>query len=216
MIKTPETFQYPVEIFSPSELPVLPKGALMAITQYCEDDADRPATVSGNRELRQCEHGYARLLIQQLIDKLYPDVLKPFDYCKDEGGKPFGRIGKRVVPLSVSHSKTHVFVIVSPEANIGLDVESEGRTYPRDLRNRILSDDESVDYRMKDVDTLRLWSAKESVLKLEGTGLRQSMRSVGLKYEPPHRFYGHIGNRSFIVQSVLFREHWLSVSEYLP
>lgn len=83
-------------------------------------------------------------------------------------GKPFLCVGK--LSLSISHSKTHVAVLLSDMCNIGVDIEQIGNRILR-LASRIASTDEfPADY--NDLDDRRkaelltaLWTTKEAVYK---------------------------------------------------
>lgn len=83
-------------------------------------------------------------------------------------GKPFLCVGK--LSLSISHSKTHVAVLLSDMCNIGVDIEQIGNRILR-LASRIASTDEFPAY-YNDLDDRRkaelltaLWTTKEAVYK---------------------------------------------------
>lgn len=83
-------------------------------------------------------------------------------------GKPFLCVGK--LSLSISHSKTHVAVLLSDMCNIGVDIEQIDNRILR-LASRIASPDEFPAY-YNDLDDRRkaelltaLWTTKEAVYK---------------------------------------------------
>ena len=89
---------------------------------------------------------------------------------------PQGKPGCAGLAFSAAHSASRAVVAVAPEGPLGVDIE---RLRPLDLdllarrvlapRERALLDSLGEDER--GVALIRLWTAKEAVLKAEGTGL---------------------------------------------
>lgn len=76
--------------------------------------------------------------------------------------------------VSISHCRTAVAVAVSRRGPVGIDVESRRRVADGLVR-RVCTEAEQAAVREADDPTmafLRLWTAKEAVLKLRGTGIR--------------------------------------------
>lgn len=92
-------------------------------------------------------------------------------------GKPMLQNGKLF--FNVSHSRNTLVIAVS-NTEVGVDIEYD-RTVSERLRRYCLTDAEQADTPVhNDRAFLRIWTAKESYLKLYGTGLRQPMRSFSV------------------------------------
>lgn len=90
--------------------------------------------------------------------------------------------------FNVSHSRDRL-VIAAADAEVGVDIEALDRTVSERLRRYCLTETELARTPPEDKQTfIRIWTAKESYLKLYGTGLRQSMRSfsaLGDRFSSP-------------------------------
>lgn len=76
--------------------------------------------------------------------------------------------------VSISHCRTAVAVAVSPEGRVGIDVECR-RKIGEGLLERVCTADEQTAVRAAADPTmafLQLWTRKEAVLKLRGTGIQ--------------------------------------------
>ena len=76
--------------------------------------------------------------------------------------------------ISISHCRRAVAVAVSPEGKVGIDVECR-RRIGDGLMERVCSGQELAAVRGADdpvMAFLRLWTRKEAVLKMRGTGIR--------------------------------------------
>ena len=87
-------------------------------------------------------------------------------------GKPYFQ--DKSVHFSVSHTKRHVFCVLS-EKNIGIDAEEIDRHIRPELAEKILSPGEMVYYQNaenKNDVLLKLWVLKEAAAKCSGQGLQ--------------------------------------------
>ena len=76
--------------------------------------------------------------------------------------------------VSISHCRTAVAVAVSPEGRVGIDVECR-RKIGEGLLERVCTADEQAAVRAAadpTMEFLQLWTRKEAVLKLRGTGIQ--------------------------------------------
>ncbi|MBQ7288942.1 MAG: 4'-phosphopantetheinyl transferase superfamily protein [Clostridia bacterium] len=107
--------------------------------------------------------------------------------------------------FNVSHSRNRLVIAVS-DAEVGVDIEFYDRAIREGLRRYCLTETEHRAVPDDDARAfLRIWTAKESYLKLYGTGLRQSMRDFSVLEDtfsspdlPPAFFY-RIENKDFTV-----------------
>ena len=106
-----------------------------------------------------------QLPINQQPIFLYNDYGAPYI----EGGPHF----------SISHCKRGIAVAVS-ENPIGIDIESI-RTFSPDLMRKTMNEDEQLritSSAIPEVEFIRLWTQKEALLKLQGTGIISDLHHV--------------------------------------
>ena len=106
-----------------------------------------------------------QLPINQQPIFLYNDYGAPYI----EGGPYF----------SISHCKRGIAVAVS-ENPIGIDIEAI-RTFSPDLMRKTMNEDEQLritSSAIPDVEFIRLWTQKEALLKLQGTGIISDLHHV--------------------------------------
>lgn len=120
---------------------------------------------------RRTEHVAGRYLLQQLA----PTIILS-DIAKDEHDKP--RLPNNSLYFSISHSWPYVAVVVSTEAEAGIDIQ----TYqPRihSMKDRFLTDAEQTILRNDPELYLLGWAAKEAAYKWNGR------RNVAFKEQLP-------------------------------
>lgn len=108
----------------------------------------------------------AYMLLQRLLKEEY-GIIEPPIFRELENGKPV-IVGHEDIHFNISHCKYAVACAVSNEP-VGIDVERIMEKVNDDLAKYVLSDEE-----LKDLTPLkftRLWTMKESVVKLTGRGI---------------------------------------------
>ncbi len=80
--------------------------------------------------------------------------------------------------FNISHSRDTLVIAVA-DVPVGVDIEFERKISQR-VREYCLSDEEIKALPDDTLAFLRIWTAKESYLKLYGTGLRQPMREFSV------------------------------------
>jgi 4'-phosphopantetheinyl transferase len=126
----------------------------------------------------------AYLLLCDALEKEYGITEAPvFEYGehgKPQLSSPLGRQGGVPLPhFNLSHCREAAACIVARQP-VGIDVESI-RRYNDSLARYTMNDEELrriADAESPEVEFTRLWTQKEAVLKLIGTGLRNDMKSV--------------------------------------
>ena len=129
---------------------------------------------------------------------------------KEESGKPYGLIDSRAIGVSVTHTKEIICCGLYLHGQIGVDIEAKNRKVADGLRQRITHENETS--LIADMSTLRLWTIKESVLKMTGSGLRTAMKKVEI-HEIQNTYFKVVVNS--VECSVISLEHngyWLSVA----
>lgn len=147
-------------------------AALRSISEQRREQALRYRYELGQR---QCVLAYL-LLKRALHDEYGIDGNPVFSY--GEHGKPF-LTDYPGIHFSLSHCREAVACAVSTKP-VGIDVESV-REYKEGLARYTMSDDElqqilSAD--RPDVAFTRLWTMKEAVLKMAGTGITNDIKTV--------------------------------------
>ena len=135
-------------------------------------------------EAMRCEHDRrqsiaAYLLLREALRKEYDIGYAPvFGYY--DGGKPF--ISDRPdICFSLSHCRNGVACVLAEEP-VGVDIESI-RPYKPELARRVLNDAELAEVDESDrpdIEFIRLWTMKESYLKMTGSGIRSDLKQVPL------------------------------------
>lgn len=124
---------------------------------------------------RACVAAY--LLLCEGLRQQYGITEPPvFEY--GEHGKP-SIVGHRDIHFNMSHCREAALCAVSDKP-VGVDVESIGR-YKETLARYTMNDDELALIQQADrpeVAFIRLWTQKEALLKLAGTGITDSLRTV--------------------------------------
>lgn len=92
-----------------------------------------------------------------------------------EHGKPFLEHGPY---FSISHSRQFSMLAVS-ESNIGVDIEMHMDLNER-VAKRCFTDEEFLFAKMSTENFLRIWTAKEAVLKFLGTGFSYSPKNFSV------------------------------------
>lgn len=115
-------------------------------------------------------HEAGRQLLEKLYRQQYGAPLPPIAHT--DSGKPYFP-GKSVY-FSISHTKKHVFCVLSPRP-VGLDAEEADRPVKLALSRHILSPGELAQYEQSSdprTALLTFWVLKEAAAKLSGKGIR--------------------------------------------
>ncbi|MDE7166022.1 MAG: 4'-phosphopantetheinyl transferase superfamily protein [Bacteroidaceae bacterium] len=125
-----------------------------------------------------------RLLCRALREEY--DITEPPTFTYNEHGKPFlAEADGRNLHFSLSHCREAVCCVVS-ERPCGIDIECPRRVPDSVIRYAMNEEEQAlIDRTKRDGKEkermqlfLRLWTRKEAVLKLEGTGIRDTMKDV--------------------------------------
>jgi 4'-phosphopantetheinyl transferase len=133
----------------------------------------------------------AYALLRQLLSDI--DGRPPHDWVieKDDRGKP--HVVGADLQISVSHTRGLVAAAVSTGGPLGIDVEAIDRRVPDPLAlaRRFFSMDEAAALaaiaspEQQRPHFLRLWTAKEAVVKATGHGLAQSLKGFTINLTAP-------------------------------
>ncbi|MFN2372750.1 MAG: 4'-phosphopantetheinyl transferase superfamily protein [Cyclonatronaceae bacterium] len=96
---------------------------------------------------------------------------------KESSGRPAVSAGDERWGASITHTRGMIACAVKRNGAIGIDMELTDRTEHPALRKRLLSAGDDPDL-IDRFGTIQLWTIKEAVLKLYGTGLRIPMKNV--------------------------------------
>lgn len=97
-----------------------------------------------------------------------PEILK--------GGKPV----YKGFSMNLSHSDLRIMCAIAP-VNVGCDVERTGRKGTKDIARRFFSEAEKEYAEVSDENFLRIWTLKESYVKLLGQGLSKTFDSFSFE-----------------------------------
>lgn len=116
---------------------------------------------------RERERALAYDILCRLLDEEHPRLEH------DDKGAPY-LPDHPELSVSISHCRKAVAVAVSPEGRVGIDVECR-RKIGDGLMERVCTADEQAAVRAATDPTmafLQLWTRKEAVLKMRGTGIQ--------------------------------------------
>ncbi len=122
---------------------------------------------TGAGSQRERERALAYSLLCRLLDEEQPHLEH------DAQGAPY-LPDHPELSVSISHCRTAVAVVISPEGKVGIDIECR-RKIGDGLMERICTPEEQEAVHRSDDPTmefLRLWTRKEAVLKMRGTGIQ--------------------------------------------
>ena len=148
------------------------QGALQLISEQRREQALRYKFEQGQR---LCVAAY--LLLKQALLELEGITENPiFEY--GEHGKPF-IVGHPELHFSLSHCKEAAVCVLSRKP-VGIDIESIGR-YRDSVARYAMSDEELNEIQNSEqpkVTFIRLWTMKESLLKMTGEGINDKMKET--------------------------------------
>src|SRR5699024_12346762 len=129
---------------------------------------------------------------------------------KNEKGKPFLEADQKRYEISIAHTKQWVFCGLSLGPPIGVDLEPVSRKVSKRLRKRMEHPAEKGGG--LDIDTLRMWTIKESYIKRCGQGLRLNMNEVYITVDGDK--YSATSNKYITVQisSSQLKKHRIVIS----
>ncbi len=125
-----------------------------------------------------CLKSYVMLceLLQEWARVHQVSVNKQPIFLYNEYGAPYIEGGPH---FSISHCKTGIAVVVS-ENSIGIDIEAI-RVLKADLIRKTMNEDEQkriLSSAAPDIEFIRLWTQKEALVKLQGTGIISDLHHV--------------------------------------
>lgn len=120
------------------------------------------------------QHPFWQNKLTELLQNDY-GICNPLIITKDNG-KP--ALQNDEIFFNISHSRDTLVIAVA-DVPVGVDIEFD-RKISQHLREYCLSDEELASVPDNALAFLRIWTAKESYLKLYGTGLRQPMREFSV------------------------------------
>jgi phosphopantetheinyl transferase len=133
---------------------------------------------------RKAEFLAARQLFHWLLHELKLDSRA--ELKKEATGKPFAQVQHQRIHVSFSHTPQKVFCALSPDTDIGLDVEQTSRKINPELVSRILNAEERL--MVGEEPPITLWTIKEAAVKCMGTGLRTNLNDLTITKNKKNRF----------------------------
>lgn len=156
-----------------------------ALARISEQRRNQALQFSHEAGRRQCVAAY--LLLKKGLETEY-GITENVEFGYEKGGKPYIK-GHETIHFNLSHSRTAVACAIHNKP-VGIDIETV-RPFKDSLARHVLSQSE---YEKATVSAdpayefTRLWTMKESLLKLIGCGLRADLQSLlphpGVKFIP--------------------------------
>lgn len=159
---------------------------------------------------RKQEYLATRWLVKNMVDYMNLDASR-FLLRKDNYGKPSGHYGGEEYKISIAHTDLHVLCAISKHRELGVDMEPVGRKVPDILRDRMINATEKK--LLQQEDTIRIWTVKEAMVKLEGKGMRTNLNECTLKEFAKDQFVATFNNDNKAkIRSFTHQNHWLAIA----
>jgi 4'-phosphopantetheinyl transferase len=160
---------------------------------------------------RKTEFIGARTVLQQMTRQAGYDV-NSFELKKTKQGRPYGITQTDQFKISIAHTDRYVLCGLSRNRMVGVDLEPVGRKIHQRLRKRILTAPEANNGRLRNVETVRIWTIKEAIVKLTGEGLSGLLSEMSIDRTGEELFTAVIGDRHIHVYSWRFKNQWIAVA----
>lgn len=176
------------------------------------DPAEREQYRAMKNERRKNEFLSTRHLVKGLADK-FGLLEQGFKIKKDTMGKPYGEAGGSHIYLSIAHCTREVMCGLSESMDLGVDLEPMERKVNKGLGKRIYHPEEQEE--ITGLDLIRVWTIKESLVKLDGKGLRTNLNDLLLSRSSESEFSCIFNNeKSARICSFEYDDHWVSVAYF--
>lgn len=170
---------------------------LQRLPQWRREKALRYRHFSGQA---QCTLSY--ILLMEALEKEYNITGLP-TFVENEHGKPSLQEYPDI-HFNLSHCHSIVACAVS-NAPVGIDAEDLGR-YSECVARYCMNDDEMSQIGTSDIIFTRLWTQKEAVFKLQGTGIRDNIKDILLPQ--------NLTNIKIMTEEHLAEGYILSIAKY--
>ncbi len=145
-------------------------------------------------------HSEGIKLLKYALQKEYSYNLSEENIQKKEHGKPY--IENAPFRFNISHCDGLVVCAVS-ENEIGIDAEAI-RTVADRVMKRCYSDSEVAyvnSFRDKDIEFTKLWTLKESYVKLTGTGIATDLKAVSFDLKNATAFSDDVSFSQLVINN---------------
>lgn len=107
------------------------------------------------------------------------------EFIRNSSGKPSLKSPYQVFHFNLSHSENYFLMAVSLQP-VGVDLEKKNRKIPelKDIISRYYSSEEQETVRNSaypEESFLKIWTMKESVIKLFGTGIHENIKEINTR-----------------------------------
>lgn len=152
-----------IEYLSPAQV----EDSLRRLPSWRREQAEKYRFLTGRRD---CAMSY--LLLCQALEKEYGITAKP-TFVLTEHGKPLLKEFPEI-HFNISHCAKAVACIVG-DSPVGIDVENTGRRITPSLVKYTMSEAEQQEILSSPIAFYRLWTRKEALVKMLGTGLQDDI-----------------------------------------
>lgn len=150
----------------------------------------------------------SELLIRYVLRSEY-DIKEDTLFDKSVNGKPFLKNHSNL-HFNISHSGNFIVCAFSNNL-VGIDIELL-RDIDTAISSHYLNDREINSFHpVNNNSFFKLWTAKESILKLTGEGFRANPKDVDI-IEEDNKYFAHYKNRIFCLHSHFIENHFISIA----
>lgn len=178
-------------------------------TSLLNEQEKRACQDFGNVQRRH-EYIVTRILFKKMIQSQGLDPTA-FRLKKDPLGRPFGVYKKQQFFVSIAHSQNSVLCAIARYLPIGIDLEPVDRKVPGGLRNRMLNESEQP--LLQKESSVRIWTLKEALVKLQGSGMRTNLNEWTLRPVSKGLFAAELhDDKSANICSFSYQKNWLAIA----
>lgn len=125
-----------------------------------------------NKELEQFQEFRIEKVKKEKLISYYLKKTYVGDFYIGEHGKPMSDN----MYFNISHSKEVIVLVTSKNIPVGVDVEVIKER--REPLVRYVANEKEYDFIQSDLDFIKIWTSKESLMKCLGTGLDMNMKII--------------------------------------
>jgi phosphopantetheinyl transferase len=158
----------------------------------------------------EASHSITGSILLKTMANEFMDIGR-MDVFTEKYEKPKAFVDEDEISVSFSHTDDALAASISNQHLVGLDMERISRQVNDRLLSRMRHHSEADELYLNSAP-VRIWTLKESALKMIGTGLRKPMNSVIIKQQAPCLFEVFFDDGIHAkICSFQHQEHWVSI-----
>lgn len=139
-------------------------------------------------DIHRQRHIVTRATLRRILARYLALLPAEIIFFYNKHGKPFLQNNSQQLQFNVSHSDDMAVIAITPEYQIGVDIERIEQSFKEGVAKRFFSPDEYHDLQQlsdeeKVIAFYRIWAKKEALIKALGEGLYTPLDSFSVTYK---------------------------------